>query len=189
MCPSATSRPRAIADALEAADTGDRSRSLLPGQTIRWPSRRRRGGCIAISRATRQYPADTLIGFGASAIGKLAQGYVQNEVQLPVYAARVKAGELPVGKGYVLTADDRLRADIIERLMCDFSVDLGAGCQSHGADAAGLLQQTLRLRSLEEDGIVEIDGETISIAVGPPLPRAHRGIGLRCVSRRDRPRP
>ena len=109
-------------------------------------------------------PADTLIGFGASAIGKLAQGYVQNEVQLPVYAARVKAGELPVGKGYVLTADDRLRADIIERLMCDFSVDLGAVCQSHGADAAGLLLQTPRLRSLEEDGIVEIDGETISIA-------------------------
>ncbi len=108
-------------------------------------------------------PADTLIGFGASAIGKLAQGYVQNEVQLPVYAARVKAGELPVGKGYVLTADDRLRADIIERLMCDFSVDLGAVCQSHGADAAGLLLQTPRLRSLEEDGIVEIDGETISI--------------------------
>ena len=89
---------------------------------------------------------------------------MQNEVLLPLYAATVKAGGLPVAKGYALTADDRLRADIIERLMCDFSVDLREVCASHGADAASLLRETPRLRSLEEDGIVEIDEETIRIA-------------------------
>ena len=96
---------------------------------------------------------------------------------------------MPVGKGYVLTADDRLRADIIERLMCDFSVDLREVCESHGADAAGLLQQTPRLRSLEEDGIVEIDEETIRIAPDRRFLVRTVRIGLRCLSRRDRPRP
>jgi oxygen-independent coproporphyrinogen-3 oxidase len=39
-------------------------------------------------------PSDILLGFGASAIGRLAQGYVQNEVALGRYAARIASGEL-----------------------------------------------------------------------------------------------
>jgi oxygen-independent coproporphyrinogen-3 oxidase len=108
-------------------------------------------------------PSDTLIGFGASAIGKLQQGYVQNEVQLPRYAERVLAGELPVGKGYTLTEDDRLRADIIERLMCDFSVDVGEMCERHHVDAGALLAATPRLAVLEEDGIIRRDGTRITM--------------------------
>ena len=41
------------------------------------------------------------------------------------HAESVLGGELPAAGGYVLTADDRLRDDLIERLMCDFEVDLG----------------------------------------------------------------
>lgn len=109
-------------------------------------------------------PADTLIGFGASAIGKLPQGYVQNEVQLPRYAERVAAGELPAAKGYALNADDRLRADIIERLMCDFSVDVGEVCARHGVDADALLAATPRLKALEADGIVVLRGREVEMA-------------------------
>ncbi|MCP8938025.1 oxygen-independent coproporphyrinogen III oxidase [Alsobacter sp. SYSU M60028] len=108
-------------------------------------------------------PADTLIGFGASSIGKLPQGYVQNEVQLPRYAERVAAGELPVAKGYRLTADDRLRADIIERLMCDFAVDLDEVCARHGASAAALLAATPRLAALRDDGVVGLDGARLTV--------------------------
>ncbi|MFX9585749.1 hypothetical protein ABTO36_19190, partial [Acinetobacter baumannii] len=70
--------------------------------------------------------SDALIGFGASAIGRLPQGYVQNEPVLRAYVERVGRGELATLKGYALTPDDRLRAALIERIMCDFAVDVGA---------------------------------------------------------------
>jgi hypothetical protein len=56
------------------------------------------------------------IGFGASAIGRLPRGCVQNAIGLGDYPARIGAGALATVKGYVLTADDCLRADLIERV-------------------------------------------------------------------------
>ena len=43
-----------------------------------------------------------------------------------LYAQRIASGRLATVKGYRLTAEDRLRAEIIERLMCDFRVDVAA---------------------------------------------------------------
>lgn len=65
--------------------------------------------------------AETLIGLGASAIGKLPQGYVQNAVAAADYARRIARNGLATARGSELTQDDRLRAHVIERLMCDFS--------------------------------------------------------------------
>jgi oxygen-independent coproporphyrinogen-3 oxidase len=67
-------------------------------------------------------PADVLLGFGASAIGRLPQGFVQNRPDIGGYREAVGAGRLPTMRGYAMTPEDRLRADIIERLMCDFAV-------------------------------------------------------------------
>jgi oxygen-independent coproporphyrinogen III oxidase len=68
--------------------------------------------------------AEALIGFGASAIGKLPQGFVQNAVDIPGYLRCIETGGFAAVKGFAVSADDRLRARIIERLMCDLSVDL-----------------------------------------------------------------
>jgi oxygen-independent coproporphyrinogen-3 oxidase len=68
--------------------------------------------------------SNILLGFGASAIGHLPQGYVQNEVRTRAYSESIASGRLATVKGYGLTGDDRLRAEIIERIMCDFGVDL-----------------------------------------------------------------
>ena len=81
--------------------------------------------------------SDALIGFGASAISRLPQGYVQNEVVIARHAEHVLRGRLPVAKGYRLTGDDRLRADVIERLMCDFEVDLVEVCARHDVSISG----------------------------------------------------
>ncbi len=111
-------------------------------------------------------PSDVLIGFGASAISRLAQGYVQNEVALGRYADRVLRAELPTVKGYQMTADDRLRADLIERLMCDFEVDLAQICARHRTRPDALVQSAPRLPALVADGIVQIDGNLLRIAAG-----------------------
>jgi len=108
--------------------------------------------------------ADALIGFGASAIGRLPQGYVQNAVGLGDYAARISAGQLGTAKGYVLTADDRLRADLIERVMCDFAVDVGAVARRHQMEPAALFARLPRLAALQADGIVERCDHEIRVA-------------------------
>jgi hypothetical protein len=40
-------------------------------------------------------------------------------------------GIWPPLRGHVLTDDDRMRADIIERIMCDFRADIGRICGSY----------------------------------------------------------
>lgn len=108
-------------------------------------------------------PSDVLIGFGASAIGRLTQGYAQNEVVLGRYAERISRGELATAKGYALTAEDRLRADLIERVMCDFRVDVAEVCGRHGTAPDAILQSIPRLRMLEQDGIIRLDGGVLSV--------------------------
>ncbi|OAP44031.1 oxygen-independent coproporphyrinogen III oxidase [Sinorhizobium americanum] len=102
---------------------------------------------------------ETLIGFGASAIGFMAGGYVQNEVRPSQYARRITSGRFATVKGYCLSAEDRLRADIIDRLMCDFQVDVPSIAAAHGFEPGALLDGNDRLSMLENDGIVEnVDG-------------------------------
>ena len=84
--------------------------------------------------------APALIGFGASSIGSLPQGYVQNAPTAAAYAKEIDAGRLATVRGVALTADDRLRRDLIERVMCDLEVDVEAVAAEHRADPAPLIE-------------------------------------------------
>jgi len=107
--------------------------------------------------------SSVLLGFGASAIGRLPQGFVQNEVAVPAYSQAVAQGRLATARGYRLNDDDRLRAEIIERIMCDFAVDLARVCARHGFAPDTMLQSASRLRDLVSDGIVELDGLALAV--------------------------
>jgi oxygen-independent coproporphyrinogen III oxidase len=102
--------------------------------------------------------ADALIGIGASAIGRLPQGFVQNAPDLAGYSRAISAGQFATVKGLALSDSDRQRAAIIERLMCDLAVDLGTfgGESQFSAELA-------RLRPLREEGLLEIDGAHITM--------------------------
>ena len=104
-----------------------------------------------------------LLGFGASAIGHLPQGYVQNEVGTRAYLQSIADGRLATVKGYGLTDDDRLRAEIIERIMCDFGADLEQICARHGSEPEAMLRSAPRLRDLIADGVVELDGASLAV--------------------------
>ncbi len=94
-------------------------------------------------------PADTLLGVGASAIGCLPQGYVQNTASTAAWQRRVLAGEFATARGIAVSAEDRLRRAIIERIMCDLEADVAALAAAHG-----LPQPTADLAELEADGVV-----------------------------------
>ena len=66
---------------------------------------------------------DVLIGLGASAISRFPQGFAQNESSTATYQKAVRAGEMATGRGHVFKGEDRLRARMIEMLMCDFRID------------------------------------------------------------------
>ncbi|HJR55683.1 MAG TPA: oxygen-independent coproporphyrinogen III oxidase [Rhizomicrobium sp.] len=106
--------------------------------------------------------APVLLGFGASAISVLPQGYVQNKVAVPEYRKRLAAGELAVARGIALTPNDCFRRAVIERLMCDLTVDLSA-LQLQYAAALGLEEVFAELAHLEADGIIALEGSHITI--------------------------
>ena len=106
-------------------------------------------------------PCEALIGFGASAIGRLPQGYVQNEVVIGRYAERVADSKLPTARGYRLTPEDRLRAELIERVMCDLTVDIDAVCARHTVDSGVLAPSRCALERLAQEGVVDFDGSRV----------------------------
>ena len=105
--------------------------------------------------------ASTLLGVGVSAIGHLPQGFVQNQSQEVLWRAAVSQGRLPIARGVAVTADDRFRGEIIERLMCDFAVDLAEVSARHGRSAAALAPEWEKLRSFVDDGLVRLDGPRV----------------------------
>lgn len=117
-------------------------------------------------------PAETLIAFGASAIGRTPQGYVQNLTETGAWTRDIRAGRLPVAKGLALSADDRLRAAVIERVMCEGRADLAALAERHGAAADWWAEARPELEALAEDGLVTLAGGRIALTeAGRPLAR------------------
>jgi len=117
--------------------------------------------------------ARALIGFGASSIGALPQGYVQNAVPLRAWADAVRNGRPAVDKGIALNDDDRLRRDVIERLMCEMAVDLSVEAARYGRTADSFRDEIAMLDPMITDGIATIEGDRISITEpGRPLMRA-----------------
>lgn len=64
--------------------------------------------------------SSTLIGFGASAISKFAQGYLQNAVATSAYQGRIAQTGCAAHKGYAMGETDKLIAVVIEDLLCRF---------------------------------------------------------------------
>lgn len=114
-------------------------------------------------------PAETLIGLGASSIGALPDGYVQNLSPLRAWGEAVKRGRPATARGVVLSDDDRVRRAIIEQLMCTLRVDLDGLAGANGDFA----EERERLAPMIEDGVVELDGGVLSVTeAGRPLMRA-----------------
>jgi oxygen-independent coproporphyrinogen-3 oxidase len=120
----------------------------------------------ALQRGFQGYTTDAapaLIGLGASAIGALPQGYVQNAAAIPAYEAAVHAGRLAVARGIALTPEDRLRRAVIERIMCDLTVDLPDMARRFAASPAALLADAAPLSAFAADGLVSWDGARLAV--------------------------
>ena len=116
--------------------------------------------------------ARTLIGIGATSIGRTPQGYVQNASETGAWSRAVAAGKLPVARGHALTGQDQLRAEVIERIMCDGSVDLAAAGRGLGFAGDWYAQEFPDLLQMQQDGLLTFEGGRLTLAAeGLPLAR------------------
>ena len=117
-------------------------------------------------------PADVLLGFGASAIGRMEQGYVKNVTPIAQYKELVGEHGLAVQSGYEFHADDHLRGHVIERLICDYAFSGAELRHRFGLQAEEILNIADDFAAHDDDGLVEWDRETFRITpAGRPFVR------------------
>ena len=108
-------------------------------------------------------PAPILVPIGPSSIGHFREGFVQNAIATDVWGRAVQEGISPLARKLPVTAQDRLRASVIERLMCDLAVDVAAVCAQHGFAEDALDDCLDKARELEPDGLALVAGRRITV--------------------------
>ncbi|WP_424361994.1 oxygen-independent coproporphyrinogen III oxidase [Methylocystis parvus] len=107
--------------------------------------------------------AAALLPFGVSSIGRLPQGFVGNATDVAGWRRAVEDDRFPVTRGLAFSIEDLARADVIERLMCDFTVDFGEIAQEHGFAIDAFDAARVPLSGLERDGVVEITERRVTV--------------------------
>ncbi|MEQ1647486.1 MAG: oxygen-independent coproporphyrinogen III oxidase [Hyphomicrobiaceae bacterium] len=109
--------------------------------------------------------ATTLIGLGASSIGRLEEGYVQNAVPAAEYARQIECAGLATAKGRAFTAEDKARGYAIEQLLCNLDFSAPDLITRFGELGQMLAAGGQALIESDTDGLVSPKGNDGSFAV------------------------
>ena len=102
--------------------------------------------------------------FGMSGISQTQDIYWQNEKGLGEYYQALKKGDLPLARGYQLTGDDKLRREVIMRIMCDLAIEFKEISREFNIAFADYFHRELELLdTLEKDGLVEISSAGLAV--------------------------
>jgi oxygen-independent coproporphyrinogen III oxidase len=103
-----------------------------------------------------------LIGLGMSAISHFGNSFSQNHRDVAAWEAALDEGRLPVWRGLALSADDLVRADVIQSLMCDGAVDFAALESRHGIDFESYFAEALAgCGPLAADGLLTLEARRL----------------------------
>ncbi len=106
-----------------------------------------------------------LIGLGVSAISHIGDSFSQNPRDLISWQGAIDEGRLPVFRGMRLSEDDQLRADLIQRLMCQGEVPISALERRYAIDFDVYFADALvRLQPLVADGLVRMEPGRIKVS-------------------------
>jgi oxygen-independent coproporphyrinogen-3 oxidase len=103
-----------------------------------------------------------LLGLGVSAISNIGDSYSQNFRGLKEWERALDDGRMPLWRGLSLTPDDRVRAAVINQLMCHGRVDVGtieSAYQLHFAEYFAAALELLKAHAA--DGLLRWDAGTI----------------------------
>lgn len=105
--------------------------------------------------------------FGATGISQLSSAYTQNSKDINEYIRRIESGTFAISKGYTLNRDEQITREVIETLMCNYSLNWQETAHrlnlSVGQVKAATACNEDRLRELAADGIIRYDDHQIQI--------------------------
>lgn len=105
-----------------------------------------------------------LIAMGITSIGKVADSYSQNVKTMDEYYQLVDQDKLPIFRGLALTADDILRREVINQLICNFVLSMPVIEQQFGIDFADYFRVELEeLAVMQQDGLLQLDKDRITV--------------------------
>ena len=99
-----------------------------------------------------------LLSLGVSSFSHVAGTHFQNESSFGSYLARVEAGELPIQRAYVLSADERFLRQLVLQMKLG-RLDLGYFRDQFGAVVKKRFAETLS--RLAAQGLVELEGDEL----------------------------
>jgi len=103
-----------------------------------------------------------LYGMGVTAISGFSNAYAQNFRELPAWEKSVNERGIATMRGYHLSAEDRLRREVISRLLCHTVIPKREINESFGIDFDQHFAPELeRLELPREDGLLTIDANEI----------------------------
>ena len=109
--------------------------------------------------------ASALLGVGASSIGSTPAAFFQNARDEKEYMEAIRTHGFATTRGLRLSGEDKLRAEVIETLMCTLSVNLEDVCRKHHFALATFAKEIEDLKPFETCGLIRRSGTTISLAI------------------------
>jgi oxygen-independent coproporphyrinogen-3 oxidase len=105
-----------------------------------------------------------LVALGATSISMVGDSYAQNLKELDDYYAAIDAGRLAIFRGVDLDKDDKLRRDVITRLICHFELEKASVEQAHGVNFNDYFANELKdLEAMQADGLLKLEQGRIEV--------------------------
>lgn len=105
-----------------------------------------------------------IVGLGLSSIGQVGDSFSQNEKNLQQYYEIIESGDLPVIKGQIIQADDKIRRAVIMDLICHFKLDFDKIEANFNIDFNNYFADALNeLGEMHKDGLIELTENSIKV--------------------------
>lgn len=105
-----------------------------------------------------------LVGFGVSAISQVADCYAQNAKDISTWSQSIERGKPGIVRGICSTKDDRIRAEVIQAIMCQGHVDFTAISLRFDMDFNTYFQQEIiQLKKLSDDGLIILKNNALQV--------------------------
>ena len=104
------------------------------------------------------------LGFGASAISQIGDGYFQAVPRQHLYRDAIESGGMAIRRGRLCNADDRRVADVIQSIMCYGHCDMADWESRYRVGFRVYFKRALqRLAPMVDDGLVRLDADVVAV--------------------------
>lgn len=102
--------------------------------------------------------------FGVSSISQTEDAYRQNSKSIIPYQKSLQERKLPIEKGVLVSREEKIRRDVIHRMMCDLEIDREAFSRKWDIHFEDFFKGgEARVNELKEDGLLIEAGATLAV--------------------------